>query len=412
MHFRKTLFLTAAALLSVSFPFEAFLSSAAPAAVYYPESEEAETEEPGFALSELAVRTDNSDEAPVLSGGEIRFLANTASSRQQLCGVFKSSDGKVLVVDGGVSENAPHLLSVLKEYGGRVDAWLITHPQDDHVGALNEILRNHPKEVDIQNIYFHFNSPEWYKSVAPEDVPMIEALTEALKTLPPGRLHGFSGNTTQDSSADSAAKETSEETSEAASEAASETTSETTSGSAAGGSAENQDSSSRAKSASAPSIIYSSKNKKKKNPYSPIAKGQTVTLSGRLSFRILNDPLQIPGSYAVNNSSIMYDIEIDGKHVIVLGDMGPDGGDRLLPEIRAIRLKTDFVVMAHHGQNGVRENFYLALNPKACIWSSPDWLFDASPKNQKLRTSETKSWVNAMGITKNYCTKDGDVVIR
>ena len=402
MGFRKMRLCGTAVLLSVSFLSASFLSYAAAAAVYYPETSAAETEEPGFALSELAVRTDNSDEAPVFSGGEVRFLANTASEQQQLCGVFKSSDGKVLVVDGGVSENAPHLLSVLKEYGGKVDAWLITHPQNDHVGALNEILRNHAGEIDIRNVYFHFNPLEWYSAVAPEDMPMIHALVEALKTLPPERLHGFSE--------DLAPENASGTEHSAAAENASETkpVSETDSRTEAETSAE-------ASASSAPAVIYSSQNKKQEkrtSAYPPAAKGQVVVLSDKLSFRVLNDPLQISGSYAVNNSSIMYDIEMDGKHIIVLGDMGPDGGDRLLPEILAMKLEADYVVMAHHGQNGVRENFYLALNPKACIWSSPDWLFDASPKNPRLRTSETKSWVNAMGITKNYCTKDGDVVIR
>ena len=372
-----------AVLLSVSFSMVPFLSHAAPAAVYYQESTEAQTEEPGLVLSELAVKTDNSDEAPVFSGGEVRFLANTKTTQQQLCGVFKSSDGRVLVVDGGVSENAPHLLSVLKEYGGKVDAWLITHPQNDHVGALNEILRNHAGEVDIRNVYFHFNPLSWYSSVAPEDMPMIEALISALKTLPPERLHGFSGDLSETGGG---------QKTEAGADGASGQTVSTT----------------------ASNVIYSpsKKRQKKKSASAPVTKGQTILLSDRLSFRALNDPLQIPGSYAVNSSSIMYDIEMDGKHIIVLGDMGPDGGDCLLPEIRAMNLKTDYVVMAHHGQNGVRKSFYLALRPKACIWSCPDWLFDPAPKDREFKTAETKSWINAMGITKNYCTKDGDIILR
>ena len=305
--------------------------------VYY--SGIGEVSGPGLTPTELPTRTDNFDEAPAFSGGEIRFLANTSTDQQQLSGVFRSSDGKVLVVDGGVAADTEHLISVLQEYGGTVDAWLITHPQDDHVGALYEILTKHSDRIHIRNIYFHFLEEDWYGEVAPEDQPMVENLLAALRALPSERLHGF--------------------------------------GAAAPG------------------------------------KGVTVVLSDCLRFQVINDPLQMTGPYAVNNSSLMYDITMDGKHIIVLGDMGPDGGDKLLPQILMSKITADYVVMSHHGQNGVRENFYRALRPQACIWSCPDWLFNAPPKNQnRLRTDETKSFIKNMGITRNYCTKDGDVILR
>ena len=86
--------------------------------VYY--SGIGEVSGPGLEPTELPTRTDNFDEAPVFSGGEIRFLANTSTEQQQLSGVFRSSDGKVLVVDGGVAADTEHLISVLQEYGGTV----------------------------------------------------------------------------------------------------------------------------------------------------------------------------------------------------------------------------------------------------------------------------------------------------
>lgn len=402
----------------LSFSFSAFLfpdpscslfetaplvSYAAAASIYYPEEKENPTSEPGWALSELATRTDNSDEAPVFSGGEIRFLANTATDQQQLCGIFRSSDGRVLVVDGGVAENAPRLLSVLKEFGGRVDAWLITHPQDDHVGALDEILRNHAGEVDIQNVYFHFNETEWYAETAPEDVPAVTSLLEALKTLPAERLHGFTESSRNKSRR--YAKSPLPEDNANLTDGAGTDADQAASPSVAEASA----------SSNAPAIIRTYEQSSADNAASypaPIGQGDVISLSSCLSFRVMNDPLRTTGSYAVNNSSIMYDIEMDGKHIIVLGDMGPDSGDLLLPNLLLTKPQADYVVMAHHGQNGVKENFYRALNPKACIWSSPEWLFNAAPTHRKLKTSDTKSWINAMGITKNYCTKDGDVILR
>ncbi len=309
--------------------------------VYYTASEAASPSSygPSLRLTELPTRLDNLDQEPDFAGGEVRFLANTATRQQQLCGVIRSPEGKVLVVDGGVAADAEHLISVLQSYGGVVDAWLITHPQDDHIGALYEILERHPDAVDIRNVYFHFHDYDWYGEAAPAEQEMVWNLLRALEKLPADRLHGFSDQA--------------------------------------------------------------------------FRKGQTVTLSASLSFRALNDPLDIRGAYAVNNSSIMYDITLSGKHILVLGDMGPDGGDQLLPEILLSRLQADYVVMSHHGQNGVKDSFYLTLAPEACIWSCPDWLFDAAPGNRDgLKTYETKSLINSMGITRNYCTKDGDILLR
>lgn len=329
----------AALLLALLFCACGGISEAKAASTYYVESGGEKAIGPAEALYELPTRTDNFDEEPVFSGGEVKFLENTATKQQQLCGVFKSSDGKVLVVDGGVAENTPHLIETVKGYGGTVHAWLITHPQDDHAGALLEILRNHPDEINIENIYYHFNEYEWYGEVAPSEQVMVWNLLHEFEKLPQEKLHG---------EGEAAPK-----------------------------------------------------------------KDTVVTLSEQLSFRVLNDPQKISGPYAVNNSSLLFDICMDGKHIIVLGDLGPDGGDRLLPAMQLANLTADYVVMSHHGQNGVRENFYRALDPKACIWSCPDWLFNAAPDNKDgLKTHETKAFVNMLGITKNYCTKDGDVTLR
>lgn len=329
--------LRAAALLCAPLCFG--LSLEGLASVYYPSSiATSSSYAPSWAASALSTRTDNFDEAPVFSGGEIRFLENQVTAQQQLCGVFRSSDGHVLVVDGGVSANAPHLIETIQAYGGTVDAWLITHPQDDHVGALYQILSSETPEIEIKNIYFHFLEEDWYGAVSPEDRMMVQNLFRVLHEVPAERLHGFSG--------------------------------------------------------------------------AELTKNQSVSVSECLSFRVLNDPLRTAGAYAVNNSSLMYDILMDGKHIIVLGDMGPDGGDMLLPSVRMSHLQCDYVVMSHHGQNGVRENFYRALNPKACIWSCSAWLFEADPGNLRLKTAETRSTVRSMGITRNYCTKDGDIILR
>ena len=290
---------------------------------------------PGRLGTTAGPRTDNLDLEPVFSGGELRVLADETTNRQQLSMIFKSSDGKILVVDGGVASDSEHLLSEIKELGGYVDAWLITHPQDDHVGALMDILDKHAGEIDIRGIYYRFNDLGWYESVDELDSSLAGALLTRFSALPPERVHGA------------------------------------------------------------------------------LSRGQEYVLSEKLSFRVLNDPLMIADQYAVNNSGVMYDICMDGKHVIVLGDMGPTGGEALLSQSCFEGISCDFVQMSHHGQNGVGKEVYEKLMPKACIWPTPDWLYSATQGNLNgFMTYETKSWIDDMGITENYCIKDGDVTIR
>lgn len=72
-------------------------------------------------------------EEPYLDGGELRLLA-CADIWQNLSCVMKTKEGAVIVVDGGRDVDAPHLIEVIQELGGHVDAWLLTHPHSDHVG--------------------------------------------------------------------------------------------------------------------------------------------------------------------------------------------------------------------------------------------------------------------------------------
>jgi beta-lactamase superfamily II metal-dependent hydrolase len=74
--------------------------------------------------------------------------------------VFLTDDGKVAVMDGGMAEEAPYLRGFLAALGNEVEAWFISHPHNDHFGALNEILKDRG-DIRIKTIY-HSELPEWY----------------------------------------------------------------------------------------------------------------------------------------------------------------------------------------------------------------------------------------------------------
>lgn len=61
----------------------------------------------------------------------------------------------LVLIDGGYKnseENVSTIYNIIQEYNNKVDAWIITHFDCDHVGALVSILENHP-EVEINTIY-------------------------------------------------------------------------------------------------------------------------------------------------------------------------------------------------------------------------------------------------------------------
>ncbi len=65
--------------------------------------------------------------------------------------VFRMNDGKVVVMDGGVKEETNYLRGFLAALGNKVEIWFVSHPHPDHIGALNELLKN-PGEIKIEKI--------------------------------------------------------------------------------------------------------------------------------------------------------------------------------------------------------------------------------------------------------------------
>ena len=96
-----------------------------------------------------------------LGGGKILCFANRGPS-QMLSTVFVSKTGHVAVVDGGHFDDGEFLFGKLKELGGRVDLWFITHPHSDHYGALDTILRRFGGEgISVGKLIFNFPALGW-----------------------------------------------------------------------------------------------------------------------------------------------------------------------------------------------------------------------------------------------------------
>lgn len=117
------------------------------------------------------------------SGTELAMLESQGGS-QMLSSLIRSQNGYLVVIDGGWEEDGEYLLNVIKEHGGIVDAWLLTHPHSDHAGALYYILNEKRHEISINQIYCSLAPLSWYEEVAPDDAELVGNLMDEFATLP------------------------------------------------------------------------------------------------------------------------------------------------------------------------------------------------------------------------------------
>lgn len=117
---------------------------------------------------------------------------------------------------------------------------------------------------------------------------------------------------------------------------------------------------------------------------------------------------------AINNSSMVIKMKTKNNSILFLGDTGVESGNKLL-EMQKEKLKVNILQMAHHGQSGVTEEVYDFINPKICLWPTPDWLWINDSGNGEdsgpWKTKETRQWIEKLNVKKNIIEKDGNIKI-
>ena len=103
-----------------------------------------------------------------------------SQSTVQMMSFVVVSDGHVIVIDGGNTCDADYLCSYIKKFGGKVDAWFLTHAHSDHINALSSLLERHSDEVTIDGVYFNFPSDDYLKAAEPDGFVHVEKLYSEL----------------------------------------------------------------------------------------------------------------------------------------------------------------------------------------------------------------------------------------
>ena len=111
-----------------------------------------------------------------------------------------------------------------------------------------------------------------------------------------------------------------------------------------------------------------------------------------------------------NDGSTIMRMDLGGTSVMFTGDATATPGNYVVEKYgESGLLHCDYCKMAHHGQDGVDRNFYEAVAPKVCLWPTPTWVYENT--NGNLHTFETRAWVEALGVEKEYKSFEGTAVI-
>ena len=273
---------------------------------------------------------------PVVAQGTFTVWQLPAQTHSQMMSyVIGAPDGRVMVIDGGMAGDAPYLRRFLKEMGGHVDAWFLTHMHDDHLGALEQILKS-PDGLQIDKFYGSLPDVEWTAKCCDEgEIAFHRSFDATLRQ---------SGRTVTD-----------------------------------------------------------------------LRVGQVLRIGG-VQVEVLGVRNPEFTVNALNNSSVVLRVCDSSKSVLFLGDLGPEGGEKLLHSSMAHMLPSDYVQMAHHGQNGVTKDFYQAVHARYALWPTPRWLWDNNSGkgmgSGPWRTLEVRQWMKDLGIHRNWVSADGLAQIR
>ncbi len=246
--------------------------------------------------------------------------------------LLKTTNGKVIIVDGGYASDAENLRAHIMKAGGHVDLWFITHPHEDHMEAFVTILKD-LRGITIDKMIYS-RVPDEYLDLEPGSAAHARSYYHAVD------------NTTE--------------------------------------------------------------------PVNFIdihTTGQRFDIDG-IGIMILGVANPEIRTNPYNNQSVLIRFWDNEKSVVILGDAGVECGNKALARYREY-LDCDYMQMAHHGQNGCSEEFYKAINFRACLWPTPSWVWEPAPENTWLKTRDTRRWMDEKGIKEHHVScVEKDFVIK
>jgi len=275
------------------------------------------------------------DIGPIPAGLDTFFFWQLPSQTgtQIMSYVIRTQGGKTIVVDGGMPGDASYLNRFLANFDHHVDAWILSHPHIDHVGAITAMLGRSDAPT-IDKIYAVLPASDWMKQHETNAEKTLMALNTALSATNVMVIRPKLGDLFE-------------------------------------------------------------------------IDGVRIEILGVANPEITQN--------ACNNSSLVWRMSDAKKSVLFLGDLGVEGGRKIVAGSYSDRIQSDYVQMAHHGQAGVDQEFYRAVAPTHCLWPTPDWLWDVDNGGGKgsgpWGTLEVRAWMKALGVKHHHVMKNGLILL-
>ena len=114
-----------------------------------------------------AIESVDSETAKNISEGDmiVTQFGDDNYDKPSMFYTIDNQKGDFIIIDGGNNDEYDKVLKQIQLYGGTVDAWILTHPHEDHIGAFNEIYNNHINEVKVNKIYAIDIDSDYYHEV-------------------------------------------------------------------------------------------------------------------------------------------------------------------------------------------------------------------------------------------------------
>ena len=148
-------------------------------------------------------------------------------------------------------------------------------------------------------------------------------------------------------------------------------------------------------------------------PVTKLCRGDLITCGG-VTIEVLCDARDHAKYHSINDTSCVLRVKFPKRDLLFLGDLGPERADDLLNECPHDKLRCDIVQMAHHGQGGAKRAFYEVVQPKVCLYTAPDWLWDNNDGGGKgsgpWATLETRKWMDELGAVASCPIAFGDYI--
>lgn len=106
-------------------------------------------------------------------------------SAQSMFYTIEDGNGNLTLIDGGYEKDTNKVRDIIKEKGGHIQNWILTHPHPDHIQVFNSIYGD-LQGIKIDHIYAPQVNYEVYKEKAKpwDDFPTFERFYELAENMP------------------------------------------------------------------------------------------------------------------------------------------------------------------------------------------------------------------------------------